>query len=380
MVNTIRPRQLHVNAASRYSPETGKRARRSETFSTKRAAQQALAEWTVALDHGTLADTSKQTVGEYLQHWLGGLGDSVRPVTARRYRDLVHQHVIPYIGRAHLAKLTPPIIREWQAERLKAGLSPTTVGILHAILHRALKDAETDNLVNRNVARLVRPPRRARPETTTWTLEQTQRFLAASDRDDYAALWCLAIATGMRRGELLGLRWADVDLDRATIRIQRTVSRGANGGFEVGTPKTASGRRAIALPPSAVNALHRHRAAARALALALGVPWDADGYAFAAVGTDAPGSRPLHPNSLASRFARLIARADVPRIRFHDLRHTNATLSLADGTHPKVVQERLGHANIAMTLDRYSHVTMDLQRDAANRFDALLGRAVGSDG
>jgi integrase len=174
----------------------------------------------------------------------------------------------------------------------------------------------------------------------------------------------------MRRGELLGLRWDDVDLDRGVLAVRRTLGRGQDGRWEIGSPKTKSGRRSIALPPSARESLQRYRLRQLERRLALGPAWQDEGNVF----TNETGG-PLHVNRLAYRFTKLIERARVPRIRFHDLRHTSATLLLAQGVHPKIVQERLGHAKISMTLDRYSHVTMDLPRQAANALGAALQAA-----
>jgi integrase len=354
-------------------PVTGKRRQRAETFRTKKDAETALAKWITDIEGGTAVDASKMMLSEYLSGWLDSLGEGVGPATRRRYRDLLRQHVIPYIGHVSMAKLAPQHIRQLQADRLDAGLSPTTVAFLHATLHRALKDAEADGLIARNVAKHVRPPRRTRPEYQTWTAQQAAAFLVAAEADEYAALWRLALLTGMRRGEILGLRWDDVDLDKGTLAVRRTLSRGDTARYEPHAPKRASGRRSVALQASAVEALRRHRTAQLEHRLLMGAAYEDQGYVFTT-----PVGRPLHPNTVALHFSRLAARAGVPSLRFHDLRHTSATLMLANGEHPKKVQERLGHANISITLDRYSHVTMDMQREAADRLDALL-KAAGDD-
>jgi integrase len=284
---------------------------------------------------------------------------------------MIRLHVLPVIGETKLAKLTPLNVQELYANRIAAGLSPTTVSQLHAVLHRAVKQAVRWGLLTRNVTELADAPRRSTPETVTWDAKQVRSVLRVADRDEngIGALWRLALMTGMRRGEILGLRWEDLDLDRSTLSVRRTRSRGKGGAWIEGTPKTASGRRAIALPPSLVEALRRHRLKQVERRLALGPAWEDTGYVFSnEIGV------PLHVNALDLRFRRLIGAAGVPKIRFHDLRHTSATLMLANGEHPKVVQERLGHADIAMTM-RYLHVSMGMQRDAADRLDALLADA-----
>jgi len=166
---------------------------------------------------------------------------------------------------------------------------------------------------------------------------------------------------------MLGLKWEDIDLTRGVLAVRRTLSRGPKGTFSFGTPKTASGRRSIALPASCVDSLRRHRVIQIEKRLELGKAYLDKDLVFA----DALGE-PLHPNTVTYRFGQLMVKASVPRLRIHDLRHTSATLMLANNVHPKIVQERLGHANVSMTLDRYSHVTMDMQRDAADQLDKLL--------
>ena len=247
-------------------------------------------------------------------------------------------------------------------------MSPTTVGLLHCILHRALKQAVRWELLTRNVTEAVDPPREATPEYVTWNERQVAAFLTVADQHELAALWRLALLTGMRRGEILGLKWEDADLVRGSLAVRRTLSRGVGGTFEFGQPKSAHGKRSIALPRSVVESLQRHRRKQIERRLAVGPAYTDHGLVFA----NELGS-PLGPTNLAYHFKKLIARTGLPDIRFHDLRHTSATLMLANGEHPKIVQERLGHADVSMTLNRYSHVTMDMQRDAADRLDRLVG-------
>jgi integrase len=214
---------------------------------------------------------------------------------------------------------------------------------------------------------MVDPPRRKTPEAQTWDAKQVAAVLAVGEQTPLAALWRLALLTGMRRGELLGLKWDDVDIDKRTLAVRRTLSRGKGGTWELGQPKTTSGRRSITLPDSCVSALRKHRAAQNAERLRLGPLWQDNGFVF----TNEVG-RPLHVNSLTLQYEKLIKTAEVPRIRFHDLRHTSATLLLAQDVHPKIVQERLGHSDIGMTLNRYSHVTPSMQREAAEALDKAI--------
>jgi len=225
-------------------------------------------------------------------------------------------------------------------------------------------------VIDRNPAALVDAPLPAKPDVTTWDAREVAQVLDTGDETDLAALWHLALLGGLRRGELLGLMWVDVDLERGMLAVRHSLVRGSTGTWELGAPKTASSRRTIALDATCVAALRKHRAAQNAERLRLGAIWDDQGFIF----TNGMGG-PLPPNTLVLRFKRLIATSGVRAIRFHDMRHTCATLALTQGVHPKVVQERLGHANIAMTLDRYSHVTEGLQRDAAESIAAAVEQA-----
>lgn len=351
-------------------PTTGKRRQKRLSAPTRRQVEALVAATLHATATGDAADAGRTTVREYLDRWLASVAATLRPATHRRYADLMRLHVVPIVGSVRLAKLAPLDVQRLYADRLAAGLSPTTVHQIHNVLHRALKQAIRWGMLARNVTEAVDAPQPVNPECKTWDARQVAAVLAAGDADPLAALWRLALLTGMRRGELLGLAWEDVDLDRGTLAVRRTLSRGTGGTWELGSPKTAHGRRSIALPASCVAALRRHRAGQNADRLRLGDAWHDRGFVF----TNETGG-PLHVNALVGRFRKVVAAAGVPTIRFHDLRHTSATLLLANGEHPKVVSERLGHSDVGITLNRYSHVTPDMQRGAADRLDATLDQA-----
>jgi integrase len=304
---------------------------------------------------------------DYFPRWLEAVGPGMKPSSHRRYTEMTNKHFIPYFGNILLGKLSPLNVQGFYTDRLATGLSGTTVNLLHNILHNALKQAVQWGLIMRNVTEVVEPPRKVRSERTTWNARQVSTFFAKSDQDENAAFWRMAILTGMRRGEVLGLRWEDVDLVRGALSVRRTLSRGAKGGFELGEPKTASGRRQVALPPSVVASLQEHRVRQLEGRLRMGEAYHDQGFVFAN-----SFGEPLHPNTLRVHFRKLATEASVPLIRIHDMRHTSATLSLENGEHPKVVSERLGHSNIAITLDLYSHVTPDMQKGAAERLDKLI--------
>lgn len=351
-------------------PATGRRVHRRVSAPTRTACEAKLREaLSAAATRRTIAE-ERLTVRDYFARWLSSIEPTVRPATHRRYSDLVRLHVAPELGGIRLSKLSPLDLQRFYAGRLEYGLSTTTVHHAHAVIHRALKQAMRWGLVDRNVSELTDAPRRTLPDVKTWDTKQAAAVLTIGDGTDLAALWRLALLCGLRRGELLGLMWDDLDLDHGTVAVRRTLSRGKGNTWEMGQPKTASGRRSIALPASCVAALRKHRAGQNAERLRLGDVWEDHGFVF----SNETGS-PLHVNSLVGRFKKLTTAAGVPVIRFHDLRHTSATLLLAEGVHPKIVQERLGHADITMTLNRYSHVTPGMQRQAADTLDAAMNAA-----
>lgn len=346
-------------------PATGKRRQRRITARTKREVEQQVAALIQASQAG-FTDAGNLSVRAYFDRWLETTAPTLRAVTMRRYRDLVRLHIASVIGSTPLAKLSAADVQRLYADRLKL-LSPNTVRYIHAVLHHALDGAVKWGLLFRNVADAVEPPKKARSEMHVWSAEHVGRVLRAAADDRLEPLWRLAIYTGMRRGELLALKWADFDLDGGALFVQRSLSRGLTSRLEEGEPKSRSGRRRIALSPSLVESLKRHRVRQLEYRLSVGDAYEDREYVFA---SETGGY--IHPNTLYRRFRDLSARAGVPAIRFHDLRHTSATLLLAEGVHGKIVQERLGHANIAMTLDLYSHVTADMQRHAADRLEALI--------
>lgn len=352
-------------------PETGRRRQKVISGATKKEVEALAVQMEAAINTGGFgeADADKVTLAQYIARWLPVNASSVRATTHRRYADLLRLHVLPYVGRKQLSKLSALDLQHLYAHRHTDGhLSMTTVQQIHIIIHKALKQAVKWGLLVRNPADAVEPPRRTTAEMKVWTRAQAAAFLAVADEHEQAALWRLALLTGMRRGEILGLRWEDIDLRAGTLSVRRTCIRGTGNAYEFAQPKTAKGRRQISLTRSTVDALNRHRLRQVELRLRQGSAYQDEDLVFAT-----PEGHPLHPNTLALHFSRLIEAAGVPRIRFHDLRHTSATLMLANGEHPKIVQERLGHADIGTTLNRYSHVTMDMQRDAADRLDKLMG-------
>ncbi|MEA2640783.1 MAG: hypothetical protein QOF51_2177 [Chloroflexota bacterium] len=311
----------------------------------------------------------KQTLQQFLTRWLDDtVATSVRPRTAIRYRELVTLHILPTLGRTQLMKLTPQDLQALYAAKLAQGLAPRTVGHIHRVLHRALGQAVRWGLVVRNVCDAVDPPKVPRGEIRALSPEEAKRFLTAAVGDPFEALYVLALTSGMRQGELLGLKWQDIDLGQGVIQVRRTLGRVKGQGFVESEPKSSAGRRRIVLAPLAVQALRDHWDRQCDQRLERGMLPGADSLVFG----NSLGN-PVGPQNMIYRsFRKVLAKAGLPVMRFHDLRHSAATLLLAMGTHPKIVQELLGHSQISLTLDTYSHVLPGLQAEAIGKLGALL--------
>ena len=355
-------------------PGSGRRVQRWKGgFATKRQAELALRRALDAVEAGETADAGGLCVAAYLEQWLSGVQNTVKPTTAKSYGEILRWYVIRGVGAVQLADLTPLHIRSLYADlldqggRRRAALSAGTVAIVHRVLRKALNDTVGWRLIARSPLVGVRPPSRASAEMRTWTGADARRFLEHVADDRLYAMWALLLATGLRRGEIAGLRWGDVDLDAGLLSVRR--SR-VSAGWTVheSQPKTRSSRRAVSLDEQRVVAVLRaHRRRQLEERLAWGTAWVDSAFVFVR-----ENGEPLHPETITSMFRRRVVRAGVPKIRLHDLRHTSASLALAAGIHPKVVGERLGHSSVAITLDLYSHVAPALQAEAAEK----LGRVI----
>jgi integrase len=318
-------------------------------------------------DGGLVFDTSALTLSEYLTRWLNdSVRDSVKQRTLENYEYVVRRHLVPALGHIKLKALGPAHVQGLYRSKLDSGLSARTVQLMHTTLHKALKQAVLWGLVPRNVAKAVQAPRPIKKEVQVLSPEEARKFLEVARGDRLEALYLLAITTGLREGELLGLRWRDADLEGRTLSVRQQLTR-TNDGISFTTPKRSK-TRCVRLTDQAVATLKRHRTAQNAERLKKGGLWQNTGLVF----TTTMGT-PLNVRSLTYRsFRPLLERAGLPRIRFHDLRHTFATLLLSSRTHPKIVQEMLGHANISQTVDTYSHMLPDMQDRAVEAIESTL--------
>ena len=319
---------------------------------------------------GLVFDAGNLTLGEYLLRWLSdSVRSTVRASTFERHEQLVRCHIRPALGEIKLKALTPVHVRRFISDKSSGALAAGTVRKIHSTLHKALSQAVSDGLIPRNAA-AVQAPSPAPEEMRPLSEAEARAFLkAAKESDDrFEALYVLAITTGLRRGELLGLSWDDADLEQGTLRVGRALVR-ERGRHTLGETKTRRGRRQVNLTPRTVAVLKDHRARQLEQRAERAGMYADHGLIFSSeIGT------PLNPENLVKRsFKPLLKRAGLPEIRFHDLRHTCATLLMGRGVHPKLVQELLGHATIAMTLDTYSHYLPSMGNQASGAMGEALG-------
>lgn len=366
--------RLKFEAGERDSA-TGKRQTRFVTLrGTKKEAQRELVRLLAEVDNGTAVDPSTMTVAEYLRGWLDADAD-LSLKTKERYRQLVERQIVPHLGAVHLQKLRPPQIHDWHAVLLKAGsaagkpLSARTVGHAHRVLHRALERAMRLEIVSRNVAHPVRPPKPEAAEIAILSAEEIAEILARLADHPLYAIVAVALGTGMRRGELCGLAWGSVDLDAASVRVERSLEE-TGSGLRFKPPKTRHGRRAISLPTPTLDALraHRRQQLEQRLLLGLGRPGP-DDLVFAL-----PDGSAYPPDKLSRDWGNVVRGRRLPRVMFHALRHSHASALLAAGVDVVTVSRRLGHGSPAITLGVYAH-RFDSRTDvaAARAMEAAMG-------
>jgi integrase len=325
------------------------------------------------VDGRTYVPRSRTTLRAFLlEHWLPSVEASVEPTTYANYKVNVCAYLVPHLGSVRLQSLTPAQLNSFYVHLLKAGrrdgtaLAPKSVRNIHGTLHRALSDAVRWGAIARNVAELAEPPKKRASEMRTWNADQLRRFLDSVRDDRLYAAWLLLASTGIRRGELLGLHWRDVDLDRGRVSVRCNLVVVNHQPHFRAEPKSARGR-SVPIAHDVMYALKAHRAAQLQDRLKLGAEY----LNLDLVICMADGS-PIHPETFSRTFDRLVRISGVSRIHLHEVRHTYATLALQAGVHLKVVSKILGHSGIGITGDIYSHVTPALEAQAAETVSNLI--------
>ncbi|MCC6619214.1 MAG: site-specific integrase [Chloroflexi bacterium] len=368
------PSEDRWRAALTWTDAAGRQQRRVVSGKTQDAVRSRLTELRADLEHG-LEPVVAGTVTAFLTGWLEREKQRVRPSTWRGRHHHVQAYIVPALGALKLDKLTPGHVERMTAAMIDRGLTPRTASHVRVTLRRAMADAQRDGLVHRNVAALARPPRvtprTLEPGLHYFDAKQLRRLLAVAAEYDIGALVTVAATTGLRRGELLGLSWDDIDWTVGTLTVRRSLARAWGRGYELSAPKTNRSRRTIHLADPAIEALRREERAQDAARDAAGSPWqNTDRLVF----TDAIG-RPLSPDAVHVAYHALRDAAGLPSVPFHGLRHSTATALLSAGVPLRVVSDLLGHSGIAITADYYAHVEQDLRRDAADAMNRALGGA-----
>ena len=352
----------------------------SETVrGTKKDAEKHLSEMYSKLDKGTFIKPTKTTLAEYLERWLTDyVKPNLGPRTYEGYESIIRCHLSPDLGHIQLMQLKPQHLQKYYALKLagvrqdrKDALTQTTVSHHHTCLHRALKMAVRWGLLVSNPADAVTPPRPQHTDMKTMNEDELQVFLAEAKKTPYYTMFYAVLFTGMRRSELLALRWSDIDLLMCQISVTQSLHHLRYGSLVFRQPKTAKGRRMISLPPSLALTLKEHKEKQLLERIMVGKTLKGNDLVFCT-----PEGKPLLPDTISHAWSKMVKRAGLNHFRLHDARHTHASLLLKQGAHPKVVQERLGHTTISTTLDLYSHVTPGLQEAAAKRFDEVLSHKI----
>ena len=349
-------------------PDGRKRQSTETVQGTKKQAEEVLRDRLQSVANGGYVARRAETVREFLDRWLATYAATNTTLrTQTGYRAMIERYVQREIGDLPIQKFDGPAIQALYARLSGRGLSARTVLHLHRVLHVALKHAVRWGVLARNPADAVTPPRPQSKSVEVWNGETVANFMSACRDSQYGPLFHIAVLTGLRRSELAGLRWEDVDFDRRRLRVVRTLQRLPGYGMVTGVPKTHRSRRSLSLSPDTIAVLRGARRVQLEARLQAGAGWQESGCVF----TRADG-RPVHPDQVSHAFTKLARASGLPRLTLHGLRHVHATLLLTAGVHPKVVSERLGHSTVGITLDTYSHVLPSLEESAAASIDEQL--------
>lgn len=332
-------------------------------FKTKAEAESACRSLIMELEKNQYIEPSKMDLEKFLKQWLDTKKTNIKQTTFNKYNSLIVNHIIPNIGNVKISKLTPMKISSFY-NSLTNKLSLTTISDIHAVLKNALEQAVRWELISKNVAALVDKPKSDKKQIKVWDIDESQKFLKIAKKNNYYIAFLLALITGMRQGEILGLRWKDVDFIEKTISIIQTLSH--DGKSFNNQAKTSTGNRLITIDDSTLAEIKNHRKKMIEEQL------EAKEYIDNGLVIATSKGTPLSPRNLLRTFYKLIDVAEVSKISFHDLRHTHATMLLKQGVNPKIVAERLGHSNVRTTLDTYSHILPNMQKDTATQFAKMF--------
>ncbi len=377
-------RRGHNEGSIYYVPErdrwvvevsTGPGRRKKFYCRTKQEAVKKKNEVLRELEKGTLADGPQRKLKDYLEDWIENVHrDNIRISTYVKYKKLI-RYIVADLGEVWLQKLTPEQVQRFYAKKRQDGLSSKTIHEIHGVLHLALKHAVRWNYVSRNVCDLIDSPRVVSRKGTPLTVEQAKKFLESIRGHRLELIVLTAIVTGMRRGEILALRWSDIDLERHVLSVLRTVDYIYPFGYVENEPKTKSGRRLIELPEFYITLLKQHKVKQTEQRLKVGEKWENRDLVF-------PGLTGgyMSPAHLDDDFAKLVQKAGLPPMPFHDLRHSAATILIGMGINPKVIQELLGHSDISITLGIYGHLFPTMQQEVVEKWQGVFGEKDEDDG
>lgn len=356
-----------------HDPGTGKQIQKSFSGKTQKEVREKMQSAAVSVNNGTYKEPSKMTVGEWLDIWLRDYLGSVKPMTELNYTQHVHNHIQPALGAIRLEALNAPAIQNFynylgKPKGDKAGLSGKTIRCIHGILHKSLQQAMKIGYIRSNPAEACELPKAVRKEIKPLDSEAISAFLKAIEGHRSEALYILTLFTGLRRGEVCGLTWDCVDLDKGSVFINKQLQNvpGEPGEFRLISSKNGKGR-VIALPASVVSLLKRHKAHQNEERLQAGSLWEDSGFVF----TNEVGHH-LSPHTVYHSYKRIVASIGLPNARMHDLRHSYAVAAIQAGDDIKTVQANLGHATAAFTLDVYAHVTDEMKRASADRMEKYI--------
>jgi integrase len=350
----------------------GARKQKSKSgFKTKKEAQKACAELIIQIENGQYQELSEQKLEDFLKEWHNNYSKQVLGEKTHETQGfLLDKHIIPTLGRIKMKDLKFQHVRDFYNGMLAEDYSPRTVKRIHDVLRAALNKAMEWEMLHKNVASLVKPPRIPDSVKPTWSIKEANQFLQTVKEERFSLIYFIAVYTGMRLGEILGLRWRDIDFEGEKFYLKQGVTV-ANGKLKIGELKTRKSKRPISIPEFVFDELKKHRVRQLKEKMKLGEAYnDMD-----LVNCSFEG-KPLWPANVRKHYYKWIEIAEVPKITLHDLRHTHATIMLQIGEHPKIVAERLGHSRVNVLLDTYSHVLPDIQKSSSDNFAKAMQRGI----